>query len=128
MEEVKKRILLLLTTFICISHCACVGSESTSGGDTGTKTENSSENNPEAKTEGNCDFQRAKTEEGYVIISKEEFASYITKVKLTTQNWKQYMDIVERTFVRTSKFGEVGMDLFKAYNIPADNEEGSETG
>lgn len=104
-KAMKKRLIVILATLMCISLCAC-GGESTSGNNTNVETETNSENSTDTKDE-NSEFQRETTEEGYVIISKEEFASYITKVELTTENWKEYIDIVEKTNVQKNKFGDV---------------------
>ena len=104
----KKKLALLLATLMCISLCACGGSETSSGDNTDTKTEIENESNQvEVNQNINSEVQRETTEEGYTIISKKEFASYITKVELTTENWKEYMDIVEKTIETKNKFGEV---------------------
>ena len=103
----KKRIVVFLASLMCISLCACGGTESTGGNNTNTQAESNSGSNTETNTEENSDFQRETTEEGYVIMSKKEFASYITKVELTTENWKEYIDIVEKTTERKNKFGDV---------------------
>ena len=77
----KKRILLLLAAMLCVCLCACGGSKTSSGNNTNTETETNCEDSTDTKDE-NSEFQRETTEEGYVIISKEEFASFITKVEL----------------------------------------------
>ena len=104
----KKKLVLLLATLMCISLCACGGSETSSGNNTDTKTEVENESNQvEVNQNINTELQRETTEEGYTIISKKEFASYITKVELTTENWKEYIDVVETTTQRKNKFGDV---------------------
>ena len=104
--EMKKKLVLLLASLMCISLCACGGSEISSGNNINTETKTNSENSTDTK-EDNSEFQRETTEEGYIIISKKEFASYITKVELTSENWKEYIDIVEKTTERKNKFGDV---------------------
>ena len=60
-----------------------------------------------AVTEESERFEREVTPEGYVVISREEFASYLSKIDLTTENWKEYLDIVDLTVEERTGFGEL---------------------
>ncbi len=90
----KKLLVALLVGVMSFSFVACGGKDSQQG------TEQTDKNN-------NNKFERETTEEGYVVISKKEFASYITKVELTTENWKEYLEIVELKEEERNGFGEV---------------------
>ncbi len=93
----KKIFLLLLVALICISLAACTSDNAKSDTNENDKIETNEKNK----------FEREMTEDGHVVVSKKEFASYITKVALTTENWKDYLDIVERTEEERNGFGEV---------------------
>lgn len=81
----KKKIVLLLATVLSISLCACGGGESSSGSNAGTKAEES---------------------EKEVIITKEELETYSEYIELTTENWNEYIEIVEKEVVEKDAFGE----------------------
>ena len=115
----KKLFALLLVAVMCFSLVACGGGNDTPTTDNNNEqqtnesgsqqeTENGDSNESEkADDNGNSEFKRETTEEGYVVISRAEFASYITKVELTTENWQDYLDIVELTEQERNGFGEV---------------------
>ena len=82
----KKRILLLLAAVLCVSLCACGGSVETNSGDrTDNKTEESGKE---------------------IVISKEELATYSEYIELTTENWSDYIEIVEEEIIEKDAFGE----------------------
>lgn len=73
----KKIILFLLVALSGVCLSACSGNKETD--------------------EGQKDFETSheKTANGGILISDEEFSGYITKIDLTTENWKEYFDVVE---------------------------------
>lgn len=82
----KKNILLLLAVVLCISLCACGGStETNSGNNTDNKTEESGKE---------------------IVISKEELATCSEYIELTTENWNDYIEIVEKEIIEKDAFGE----------------------
>lgn len=81
----KKRILLLLAAVLCVSLCACGGSETSSGKNTDTKVEEN---------------------EKRIIITKEELETYSEYIELTTENWSEYIEIVEEEVIEKDAFGE----------------------
>lgn len=89
----KKRILLLLAAVLCVSLCACGGSESTSGDNTNNDTNTSAD----IKTEEN---------DKEVVISKEELETYLEYVELTTENWSDYIEVKDKEYVTKDAFGE----------------------
>ena len=74
----KKNILLLLAVVLCVSLCACGGSESNSGNNADNKTEESGKE---------------------IVISKEELATCSEYIELTTENWNDYIEIVEKEVI-----------------------------
>ena len=62
----KKRLIMILATLMCISLCACGGSESTSGDNTDTKTE----------------------ESGGLFKTEKE-------IEITMDNWQEYFYVAE---------------------------------
>ena len=44
---------------------------------------------------------------GNIIVPKKELATYITKVELTTENWTDYIEVVEKTEEHKNAFGDV---------------------
>ena len=80
----KKIISALLALAFCISLCACGGSESNSGNNADNNTEESGKE---------------------IVISKEELASYSEYIELTTENWSDYIEIVEE-IIEKDAFGE----------------------
>lgn len=95
----KKILVLFMAAVMCISMVACNKNDQQAAESTADMTE--------IETEAKVEFKRQKSPEGYVIISKEEFASYLTKIELTKENWKDYLDIVEITEVERNGFGEI---------------------
>ncbi len=47
------------------------------------------------------------TQNGFPIMSKEEFMSYVTAVELTTENWRDYLEIGIRKEELKDAFGDV---------------------
>ena len=47
------------------------------------------------------------TSDGQAIVTQKMMAQYIKKVEITEENWKDYIDIVEREEVTKNSFGEV---------------------
>ena len=69
----------MLTAVLCISLCACGGStETNSGNNTDNKTEESGKE---------------------IVISKEELATCSEYIELTTENWNDYIEIVEKEVI-----------------------------
>lgn len=93
----KKILALLLAAVLCFSVAACGNGGQADNSGSGQGTEQNATN----------EFKRETTEDGEVVISKKEFASYITQVKLTAENWKDYFHIAEITTEERTAFGEV---------------------
>ena len=89
----KKFISLVLVLIMCLSLVAC--------GREASKANGSQANNSATQQ------KRETTEEGYGIISRKEFASCVTKIELTAENWKEYLEIAEITDAERNAFGEV---------------------
>ena len=98
----KKTIALLLAVIMCFSLFACSGNDE-------ENRNNDPQNNHGENVENNekSEYKREITDEGYVVISTAEFASYITKIELTIENWQEYLEIVELTEQERNGFGEI---------------------
>lgn len=77
----KKKLVLLLATLMCISLCACGGTESTSGDNIDTQVENHSGSNIDTKTE--------------------------KKIEITVDNWQEYFEIKREVNVHRDAFDEI---------------------
>lgn len=94
----KKKFVLVLATLMCVSLCACGGSAETNSGDkTNIQAENNSVNNTDNKTE-----ESGKE----IVISKEELATHSEYIELTTENFDDYIEIVEEEIIEKDAFGE----------------------
>ena len=110
----KKFLAILSVAVMSFSLVACGGptndknkpQTNESGSQQETEVNNTTQKETENTDEKN-EFKRETTEDGYIVISKKEFASYITKVELTTENWKEYIDITEITEEERNGFGEI---------------------
>ena len=76
----KKKLVLLLATLMCISLCACGGSETSSGNNTDTKTE----------------------ENGGSLSQGEE-----KEVEITMDNWQEYFEEKDVLSVKYNSFDEI---------------------
>lgn len=104
----KKKLLLALASLMCISLCACGGNESTSGDkntETPTTQTETSENTEDGKPVEGKDY--AIGEDGTIGISKKYCAENMTLVEITTENWKEYFQVVEETTKHVDSFGEL---------------------
>ena len=113
----KKLFSLILAVVMVFSLVACGSEDKEMNSNNETPTNNSTtqqetERNDtnESKEETTAlknEFEREMTADGYVVISMEEFASYLTKIELTTENWKDYLDIIEVIDEERNGFGEI---------------------
>lgn len=104
----KKKLLLALATLVCIFLCACGGSQSTSGNknpETPTTQNETSENIEDGKPIEGKDY--AIGEDGHIAVFKKYCAQNMTLIELTTENWKEYFQVVEETMGTVDDFGEV---------------------
>ena len=109
----KKRILLLLAVVLCVSLCACGGSETTQTNQTSDEkiTENENTNKAENIDEAKIEFVEPKGgNEGYykVYIPKEALEECSSIVSLTMDNWSDYFEDYEYTkcIVEENEFGD----------------------
>lgn len=77
----KRQLVLLLATLICISLCACGGSESTNGSNANIQTESNNGTNTNSKTE--------------------------KEVEITVDNWQEYFEIKREVNVHRDAFDEI---------------------
>ena len=107
----KKKIVLILAILMCISLCACGGSESTSNSENKVVEQNddkgaATENNSEVVENTEIIFSELeKNGNDIYCISKAQAVANMEKVVLTTENWSQYFenhDVVEK-----NQFGDV---------------------
>lgn len=107
-KAMKKRLIVILATLMCISLCACGGNESTSGeiGTENQTTQNeTTENTEDGKPIEGEDYTIG--EDGTIGISKKYCAENMTLVEITTENWKEYFQVVEETTKSIDSFGEL---------------------
>lgn len=106
----KKKVVVLLAALMCISLCACGGTESTSGdGNESTTNETTQSENTETE-ESNKPIEGedyAIGEDGTIAISEKYCAENMTLVEITTENWKEYFQVVEETMGTVDDFGDV---------------------
>ena len=97
----KKIISLLLVAMMCLSLCACGGSETT-----------------EIRIEENYEAKDGNTFDYVLYISTNEFKKHLKKVTLTKENWKEYFGDCEFTehFVVRNAFGEIEEEYDNVYN------------
>ena len=107
----KKKVVLILSTLMCISLCACGGSEPTSNSENKVVEQNdekgeATENNSEVVENTEIVFSELeKNGNDIYCISKAQAVANMEKVVLTTENWSQYFenhDVVEK-----NQFGDV---------------------
>lgn len=104
----KKKMVLLLAVFICISLCACGGSVDNSSGDGTDKTTNDVNNTSEQIEEQEI---RIEQEDNILVVylSKKQFSDRLKKITLTKENWFEYFGDYERIEhrVETNDFGDI---------------------
>ena len=88
----KKTIAFLLTLIMALSLCAC--GEKMSNTDSG-----------DTKKDPISMRSETQDENKFVIITKEEFATYLREVEITEKNWREYFQIYEEKYTNAS--GEV---------------------
>ena len=107
----KKRIVVFLASLMCISLCACGGTEST-GGNNNIESSNSeitqNENNDTEESNQPIEGKDyAIGEDGTIAITEKYCAENMLLVEITTENWKEYFQVVEETMGTVDDFGEV---------------------
>lgn len=107
----KKKLVLILATLMCISLCACGGSESTSG----DNKENDSTQNQTTETNTQSDktielSDLKLSEDDYYIVTKEQLKYCLEKVTITKDNWNEYFGTTLESVVEENGFGDVVED------------------
>ena len=107
----KKKLVVLLAALMCISLCACGSTESTSRNSNNESTNNETTQSESSATEENNKPVEGEDyaigEDGTIAISKKYCAENMTLVEITTENWKEYFQLVEETMGTVDDFGEV---------------------
>lgn len=107
----KKKIALFLATLMCVSLCACGGSEGTSENNNVENANSETTQNETNDTEENSEPVEGKDyaigEDGHIAVFEKYCAKNMTLVELTTENWKEYFQVVEETMGTVNDFGEV---------------------
>lgn len=98
----KKLTALFLAILLCFSFAACGGNAEPDTTEPSAKEE----------TEGFPEWELH--EDGYYVISEEEFASYLTEYEITTENWQDFFSVKE--FVEYNAFGEIEK-TYKMYGL-----------
>ena len=86
----KKKVVLILATLMCISLCACGGSEEISKDSTGIKIENNIDVNKDTKTEESSNTS---------LLKKE--------IEITLDNWQEYFEEKDVLGVEYNAFDEI---------------------
>ena len=116
----KKQILILvLGIMMSLSLVACGEKEADSGNtetNISTETSNNSTEKEAVQSEVNQNNEQGKPAEGQdynvgengrIAITKEYCAKNMSLVAITTDNWKEYFQVVEETLKEVDSFGEV---------------------
>ena len=111
----KKKLVLILATLVCISLCACGGSvknqqlEKAEEDLLSQLTEEQSRNDMDNVYKPSIKQEESGKE---IVISKEELETYSEYIELTTENWNDYFEIVDEEFINKDIFGEeTGRDI-----------------
>lgn len=105
----KKLVMVVLAIILCLSLVACGGSDTSNPGKEDPKQENQQQNDDNA---GEDTQGEERDEFGVLVLTKEEAQPYVTKVILTTDNWKDYFanQTEEYHLKITNEFGDVTID------------------
>lgn len=108
----KKKMVLVLATLMCISLCACGGTE-TSNNDVNNDVNNAVNNDKQQNSSEQVAEEEIRIEEGehglVVYLSRKQLKESLKKVTITKENWQEYFadyDYMEH-IVNMNDFGDV---------------------
>lgn len=109
MRKGERGMLVLLSTALCLTMTACGGTESQ--GEAESKVESSSSAVEETPAASEAESSSIVEEEedsttNEIVLTKDEFKSYLEDVTITTENWQDYFSVEDYSYIGKDEFGE----------------------